>query len=307
MYTALLALIPAALFAAVNHIDKHLLERFFKGRAIGSLLIFSSLIGIPVALGIAIFNPEVFSVPDHYAWLNILSGMIYICSLIPYMHSLDTDEASIVSPLFLMTPVISFILGFLFLRETLTLLQFMGAMIIVLGSIILSLDITEGQKLRIKRKILGYMFLASVLTAINGFLFKLIAVNTGFLTTVFWEYIGFICIAVIFLAFVRSYRDSFISVLKQNKLSVIGLNGINEIVAVSAKVSFHFASLTAPLALVFCISESFQPLFVFLFGILITMFFPSLGQERITKRHLVHKFVSISILGIGLYLISFAS
>jgi hypothetical protein len=49
--------------------------------------------------------------------------------------------------------------------------------------------------------------------------------------------------------------------------------------------------------------NSFQPLFVLLFGILLTLVFPHISQESMLKKHLVQKVLGIALIVAGSCLI----
>lgn len=146
------------------------------------------------------------------------------------------------------------------------------------------------------------MFLSSFLVAVNGLIFKFFAINSDFWTTSFWEYIGFSVTAAGMIIFVKSYRKQFQSVIKQNKFPVIGLNVSNEMINIVAKLCMNFATLLAPLALVWVVN-GFQPFFVFLYGVILTIFFPKLGSENLAKKHFAHKIFAIAIMFVGVYLL----
>lgn len=296
----LLAFIPPVLLALVNHLDKYLITRFVKGGSIGSLILFSSLMGIPTLLLIALFNPLVFSVHPINALLLTVNGCVFLLSILPYLYALELDEASIVSPLSQMTTVISYILGFIFLKESLQLNHFVSFLLIIIGAIGLTLEIKRGQSVRIKKNVLFMMGIASFFYALNGLIFKLISVDETFWTTAFWEYIGFALFAFVLYNFIPSYKKQFLHVLKKNRLEILTLNVLNEIFAITAKTCLHLATLMAPLALVYLVTDGFQPFFVLAFGIIITVFFPKIAQENIDRASLAQKFISIFIMGIGL-------
>lgn len=132
------------------------------------------------------------------------------------------------------------------------------------------------------------MFLASFLVALNGFIFKLVAIQADFWTTSFWEYVGLTILAFALLVFVKSYRKQFFEVVKANKLPVLSLNGLNEVINIIAKFSMNFATLLAPLALVWVVN-GFQPFFIFIYGVILTIFFPHLGTETLPKKILYKK------------------
>lgn len=142
------------------------------------------------------------------------------------------------------------------------------------------------------------MMLSSLLFSLNFLFFKFFALQESFWTTSFWEYVGFAVFALILMLFVKSYRKEFFAVMKENKIPVIGLNGFNEIVNILAKIAFNFASLLAPVTAIWIVN-GFQPLFVFVYGIILTLFFPHISQESISKKHLLQKLFSILLMLAG--------
>lgn len=86
--------------------------------------------------------------------------------------------------------------------------------------------------------------------------------------------------------------------MKENKASILALNGLNEILAVIGEGALVFATLLAPVALVQVVS-GFQPMFIFLYGVLLTLFWPSFGKESLDKKHLLQKMVGIGLIIIG--------
>ena len=63
-----------------------------------------------------------------------------------------------------------------------------------------------------------------------------------------------------------------------------------------------FTYLLAPIGLVL-LTESFQPIFVFMLGIFFTFFIPKVATEKIYARHILQKVLAICITAIGTYLL----
>lgn len=298
----LIALLAPALWSICNHIDKYLISKYFKGSGTGSLLIFSSLIGVFVLPIIFVFHPEVLSIDPLYGLLIAINGALYILALIPYIYALEKDEASIVMPLYQTVPIFSYILAFIVLKESLTTAQLLASSLIILGAIFITLDLS-GKKIRFKKQVFGLVLLSSFLVALNGLIFKFVAIRETFWTTSFWEYIGFATLAVLLFTFVKPYRRQFLFVIKRNKIPVIGLNGFNEVINVIGKLSMNFAMLLTPLALAWVVN-GFQPFFVLFYGIILTVFFPKLGNENLSKKHLSQKIFAIALMFLGSYLLN---
>lgn len=301
-----IALISPIALALVNLIDKTLIEKYFKGGEVGALLIFSGIVGLPVTVLIWILNPTAISIPILAAVTLTVNGILYLFSLFPYFKALELEDASTVSPLFLTTPVIGLLLGFLFLNEVPQTISLIASAIIAIGAFLLSADLTDHRHPILKRQMFFLMLAASFLTAVNALIFKFISIEVGFWTTAFWEYIGFIVFAAVILAFKPTFRLQFIQVFKSNSAQLIGVNAFNETLAVAAKLSLHFATLLAPLGLVFFVAEGTQPLFVLLFALIATKLWPQYIQESISKKALSQKIIAIALMSSGLYLLSLA-
>jgi uncharacterized membrane protein len=296
-----IALLSPALWAVGNHIDKFLLEKRLREGGVGSLILFSSLIGLVPVPVILYIHPAVLDISLRNAGIVVLNGALYVVSLLPYLHALHRDEASIVVPLFQTTAVFSYAFGWLVLGETLTPLQGFAAALIILGSVALSVEL-KPRGYRLKTDVLLLMLAASLLNALNWLLFKFVAVQEDFWVSSFWEYIGFISFGLLAFLWVKPWRDEFVAVLKANRASVLALVALNEGVSLAAKVSTNVASLTAPLALISTV-HGLQPAFVLLYGVLLTLFVPSYGRENLAKRVIVQKIAAIALTITGTYML----
>jgi len=293
-----IALAAPAIWAIVNHVDKYIITKYFSGRGVGSLVIFTSVSGFIAAVFILIFNPAVLSFDFWSAVIIASSGALLVASFIPYLYALEKEEASIVSTLFQMIPVFGYFLALIFLKEVLSAKQIISSLFIIAGAIIISLDLSV--KINFKLKILALMILSSFMIAINGLIFKVIALKENFWGTAFWEYIGGALFGLGLFCFVRLYRRQFLATIAKSRFIVLGLNSISELLNIVAKLLANFASLLAPLALVWVVN-GFQPLIVFIYGIIITIFLPQLGKEALTKKIVFQKLIAIGIIFIGVY------
>jgi len=276
-----IALFAPALWSVTNHIDKYLIGKYFRGTGTGALIVFSSLIGLFVLPFILLFQVNVLDIKPLNALLVMGGSAVALLAILIYLYSLKKDEASIVVPLFQTIPVFSYVLAYIVLGETLTSRQMLGAVLVILGAISISFDLTE-KKPKFKSVVFFLMLVSSFLSAFSGLIFKFVAVQNGFWTTSFWGYVGDTLVGIFLLLFIRAYRDQFISVIKRSKVPIIGLNALNEIINVIASLCIKFASLLAPLALVWVVN-GFQPFFVFIYGVILTLFFPKLGTESLLK------------------------
>lgn len=146
------------------------------------------------------------------------------------------------------------------------------------------------------------MLLSSLLLAIHFLVFKAIALQETFLRTAFWEYLGATAVALFLLIFIKNYRRQFILVLKENSIMVIILNVINEVINIAAKLIANYATLLVPVVIV-NLANGLQPMFVFLIGVVMTIFIPFISKEDISRKFIVQRLVAIVILLIGTYML----
>lgn len=296
----LIALINPILHAFVNHFDKFLLSKYMKGGTVGALILFSTLFAVFALPVVYLIQPDVVgSLSVTQIMVLMVNGIFLTLAIICYLYAMDLDEASYVAPFFQLIPVFGFIFGYFVLGEVLSGNQFLGGGLIIVGSLFLSLELGNG-RVNVKRKLVFLMLASSFFYAINAVIFKSIAVDAGFFTSVFWDMAGKFVFGVGLFVFVKSYREQFLYLIRESGRALIGLNVINEVLSLIGEFALVLAVLFAPVALVQSVG-GLQPMFVLIFGILITIFFPSFGKESFERKHLTQKFVGIFVITAGVF------
>ena len=296
------ALIPPFLFALSNRIDKYLLEGFFKGQT-GALILFSCFISILTLPIIYLIQPSVVFISPFYAGVMILVGILYVAYLFPYFGALKLEEASKVVPIFQAIPLFGVILGFFILGDTLSINQIIAGAFILTAAFGLSAEFGF-KKIIFKEKVVFFVLFASFLIALSYVLLKLVAINTDFFTALFWEQVGCFIFGLVLLT-KKSYRVALIEVFKINSKKIIGLNIFNEIINILAHFIFAYASLLVPVGLVWIVNGS-GSFFILSMGIIITVFFPWMGKEDISRKSLIQKIFFIGLMVIGAAILSAA-
>ena len=298
----LIALWAPFLLACANHNDKFLLSRYLKEKHIGPIVIGSSLFSgaaIPIILFI---HPDVYGVSLVQGFAIVATGTLSVFSAVCYLYALEMDEASFVTPFYQTVPIFAFVLGYFILGETITLVQGLGSLVIIVGALALSLEFGR-RGISLKRNVVALMLTASFLSATNGVIFKMIAVDKGFLVSLFWGFAGQVMTGLAFLVFVPSYRRDFLGLFKQQNVAVMGLIALSRTLFSLSEAITLYATLLAPVALVLVVN-SFQPFFVLTLGILLTLFLPRMAKESLNRSKLLQKGAGISLMLAGGYLIS---
>jgi drug/metabolite transporter (DMT)-like permease len=135
-----IALWAPFLLACANHNDKFLLSRYLKQKSIGSIVILSSLFS-GVAIAIVLFiQPDVYDVSFVQGAALGATGMSSVLAAVCYLHALDIDEASFVTPFYQTVPIFAYFFGYFILSETITLAQGLGSFVIIVGALALSFE-----------------------------------------------------------------------------------------------------------------------------------------------------------------------
>jgi drug/metabolite transporter (DMT)-like permease len=294
-----IALAAPFLWALVNLTDKYLVTNYGgKETSSGSLVLFSSLVGIVAAFLISIFTRGIFAISMLDKGLLIFIGAFSIFFFIFYLLSLKIEEVSTVVPWMLTIPVFGYVLGYLFLGETLKNNQFIGAIIIFFGALMLSVDIRRVHHILFKGKVALYMLISSFIYAINGVIFKFVASANSFWVASFWQYLGLGLGGIFIFVFLGKYRRDFISDVKKEGWHIFSIFFGAEMITIIGNLLTNYAILLAPVALVYMVG-SFQPVAVLIMTFISTKFLPKIVSEDFSMKSTLPKMVAIFIMLIG--------
>ena len=294
-----IALLAPLLFAISSFIDKVLISKYFRGES-GALIIYGCLVGLPLALLIFIFNPAVIHITLATAIFVMINGSLLAIYLFPYLKALNQEDASAISPLFQIIPLFTYILSFFILGERLTSIQLIAGAIIILGAMGLSSNFHKG-KFHVKKETVFLMLLATLIIAVNSVMFKVFAIELDFWTTTFWQYFGFVIFGILLL-FIKRHRKAFVFTFKKNKISILGLNMLNEVVNLAGLLILSYATLLAPIALVGIVNEVY-PIIVLILGAIATLVIPKWIKEDLSKETIIRKIIFILIISVGAYIL----
>lgn len=294
----LLALTASFLWALVNIFDQYLVTKYsMSKRGSGGLVLFSSLVGIVVAVIISVFTPNLFTISFTDKILLIIVGGLSIAWIILYLFTLEIEGVSAVVPWFLTVPIFGYILGYFFLNETLTNQQLLGALIILIGVFLISIDFSE-QKKKFKWLLAFYMLSACFLISVSGVIFKYVTIGNNFWISSFWEYLGLGFFGLMMYIFIPKYRREFMTMNRQGGRKIFTLNTFSETLTIIGNLLSNYAILLAPVTMVYLVG-SFQPAIVLLLAIISTKFFPHIVTENLHRHMILPKTVAIIIMITG--------
>ena len=292
------AIISPAIYSIVNYFDKFFLEKLKLEPPV--MAIFSGIIALLVSIIlILIFGFHIFSFS--VALAIIISGILTELYIFPYFQALSLEDASSVIPLAEFVPLFILIGDAFILGETLTVKQYIGAGLIIISGLLLSLERVNTYFIR-PRKAFWYMMIAGMFIALATLFFKYGVGEQNFWYILPYEGIGIFIGSLLFLVNPTHYQ-LFVKRLKKLKKHVYSLMIINEMLFILARYCSFFA-LSFVSASMVGILAGIQPLFVLIYGVILSLWFPSILKEVITKKTLTMKIAAIVVIFIGIILIS---
>jgi drug/metabolite transporter (DMT)-like permease len=294
----LLAFCGPILWAASTHIDKYLVERFFKDSGVGALLIFTALIGLFGLPFIAAFV-DVFAIGATGIAVTTLSGLLYLTAMYFYLRALQQEEATVIAPLFQTSTLFTYAIAYIVLHERLTGTRLLGGLLIVASAAAISYE--PGHRHRFKLGIVAPILACTATLAASSVIFKFFAIKDAFWAVTFWNFAGEALFGAVMLAIPRVRRD-FLGMFTKSPGAVIGINAANELINLGGGLAARYASLLGPVSLVQAIGGT-TSFFVFAFGVILSLFFPKLGRENLSRESLAQKGVAVILIVAGVILI----
>jgi len=299
------------LWAISVHLDKYLVERFFKDSNVALMVLFTALVVVLALPIIWYFEPAVLNPSFGSVALIVLAGILYMTGMLFYLRALQNEEASVVAPFFQTGPLFGYVLAYLVLGETLSPRQLLGGALIIGGALFVSIRVAPshpspasggGEGRGFKTRLAVLMVACGFIMALASLIFKVFALKVEFWTTTFWMFVGEGIFGAALLM-IPSYRRQFIALLRTNTAALLSINASNELINLGGGLGSRYALLFAPLSIVQAIGST-TTLFVFVFGIVLSVFFPGLGRENLSGRELVQKGVAAVIVAIGVALVT---
>lgn len=283
------ALLSPLFFAIVVDIDKYILEKHvddYRG-----MPIYGSIVALIFGIVLWIIGGfPVLSLRD--TLLIIFTGMLTIWGNAIYFKALSTDEASKLTILFQMTPIIALILSFLFLKETISFNQFIGFLLILFATIGISYN-KKDLKINFSSTFILILF-TDFLWAISYVLFKFIVDTNSFYKIISYESFGIALGGLVLYTYFPSIRNAFLKTNKKIGKTVLKFVFFNEGLYVFGRLLNYFAISLGPVGLISVVGGT-QVFFAIGLGWILTLSAPKIFRENISREGLYKK-ISMAIL-----------
>ncbi|MEK7617181.1 MAG: EamA family transporter [Patescibacteria group bacterium] len=291
------ALLAPAVYAIVVFIDKYILEKEIKdyrGMPIYSAII-AGIFGTLIWIGTGF---PLLSLRDSI--LIILTGILTIFGLASYFKALSTDEASKVTFLFQMTPIITLVLSFLILGDKISSFQLLGFLLILFSTIGISIE-KSSKKLKFSN-VFFLILLTDFFWASAYVLFKFVIETNSFVKVISYESWGIGVGGFILYHFFPSVKKAFKEVSKGVGSRILWFIVVNEGIFLLSRFLTYLAISKGPVALVDVVGGT-QVIFAILYGLILTLLFPKIFQENISRRGLTKKILMGVLVLAGLWLV----
>ncbi|MDR1026281.1 MAG: EamA family transporter [Lactobacillus sp.] len=286
-------LICAILHASSNIIDAHLTNNIFK--KIPTILFYCGITNVLVLPFLFFFGSPVFP-----SWsimhFVVLAGIIEIAYLVPYYLALRSTDTSIVCAFFSLGKIIVPFMAYVLVKEQLHTSQYVGFAIIIISSIVLSID--DPKKIKINK---GFylMLLSSFILASQSVFFKAAMEELDWVSCLFYSMlISTIVVAMVW--FWKPYRSDLISgfkvYIKNAKIFLL-----NESVFQLGNIAIVFSISVLPVVVVDGISST-QPIFALLLGFILYKFFGDKFKEDVSTEGIIKKMICFIFIIIGVVL-----
>lgn len=282
-------------------IDNYVSDVYFKGKnAVAQKLFYGYTISIISIIVLAVTGFNFSSFTPTLLIALILAGAINSLASIFYFRALELDDSTNLGIFIQLAPVLYLVLGWLFLGETITPLQFAAFAIIVSAPLLIILTTRKRtRKLQIKAAL--YSFLYVLIAVISNLIFvKANTANADFITITAVLLLAKSLTSIVLIYSVPKWRRRFRTVFRRSHGKLIRPMLVNTLIGSTKEFTYRAALVTAPtVAIASAVSDSSGPIVIFFMGILLTLAWPQFGREKLEKKTIIVHIIAIILVVIG--------
>jgi len=235
--------------------------------------------------------------------LSLLAGALFICGIFWLNSALRLFEASRVIPAIGgILPIFSFLLIYIFSggKEIFTIREFLAFILLIFGGALIIYE-----KAKISLKSFRISATAAFFLALSFVLAKYVYMAQPFWSAYIWIRIGGFLMAMSFL-FAQEVRDELFKVRMNFPKKTAAIFLSNQAAGASADILQNWAIALAPLVCVAIINalQGVQYAFLLIFTILLSLKFPQILKEEISREVVFQKLFAILLIGGGLVILS---
>ncbi len=258
-----------------------------------------------LSVAVVLIIPFGFSIigSQHIA-ASLAAGALWTVGLYFFFEALFLSDASRTLPIILsLSPLFLFAFETIGFRTGFTGGEFIGAILLVAGSVFLSLDFENREDYRIHIFSL-FAGLAALFFSLSLFLIKDLFSKETFLNVFIWSRFGMVVGALLFLIFPGMRREIFSVTEFIRKPRHVGSIITVKILGSAGGLLIYFAIARASVTLVNAL-EGIQYAFIFILALLASIYWPRLIRESFGFKTLVQKISGILLVSAGLFFLYF--
>ncbi len=289
-----LILLAHFLWSAGYYIDRVLINKMKVEHSISNIMVSASLVANVVILPIFLFLADFQLIINKInLFLALAATISLLIALYSYLLAIKNLKSNVVSLLFQLLPVFSFIISYV-LGELFSFNQILGSILVIISALIISFD----AKININKKSLFLMVISSFGYAIFYFIFVNLANRTNFYQATIFYQIGLIIFGL-FLIINSKIRKEFFGLFVEKPQFII-LNIINELGNAAADLLINFTMLFLPIALVNSMS-GIGPMLTVVVGLIGVKLLPKYFDEKPSKTELIKLIIAIIFSASGIF------
>lgn len=286
------SLLAPLFFAIVHVMDSYCVEDVFEKPWMG--MVTSALASTIALLPLPYIMPFLdWQMPSlEIILLALLTGALIQFSQAFYFQALSYSEAGIVASYWNMVPALVPVLSFVFLRERLSLPEYIAIYVLITASVLFCLI---DSSLETRWKSFGLMCISALMQAAMFLLQDFIFANTDY-------YLGFtlITIGLIFAGVLPLVRKSVREVFYKNRSTLVLTAKLFVAIEIVNLLALAFSQKAVDLGIPSFVAavESTIPAYTFMLMLLLAKFAPKYGDER-SHHNIVKKFGLVAVMTIA--------
>jgi len=304
MFWLLVPLIAASCYAMCTFIDNFSVDIYCRKLNPMSMAGVFAILEVIVCIVIFIWQGE--ALIDGVGLSMILTFMgaalIRRFGAIPYYKALKKGEATEITLLSQMSPIIALILGIVLLHQIIKPIQLV-AFFLILSAVILVVLGSGRRRAKVELKVGTYMLAACFCWVFADITFAFGAIETGFIVSFFWFMLGNALMRLLMVGVFKSWRHDLARLLKRNKLKKLFTISMNEIIWLGGEIAWRYGLTIMPVAIMSVTGNVLQLIVTFLLGVGLTLIWPKFGREKLSKKLILHHAAATGIVAVAVVLL----
>jgi drug/metabolite transporter (DMT)-like permease len=276
-----------------------LISKLLLSSSIPHPVVFVFYIGALNLLALILIPFGFFIPPLAHILIALVSGASYIAAMYYMAKALHIDQVSqVASMIGGLQPLFVMVFAWFFLPEQLEFLQYIGILLLIVGSMLMALEIGKKRFFTISIK---YILTSSVLFGLSYALLKLVYLQQNFVSGFVWTRFG----AFLFVLLLVFLPNNWLKI-KQNlkgsgeKVKVMFIVG--QILGAFSFMLVSFAIFLGPVTVINAL-QGVQYALLFIFIFLLSRKFPHLLDEPLRRPVVIQKIIAIVVIIAGLALV----